>query len=264
MIHTLASMCKKVYSQDCTYETWECVASSPTVLIFQKDKLRVIAIRGTKINDQTDLSAAASVGLNKLSSTNRFRSDKEFIKKHYKPIKTIGTGHSLGGAICDILLAEKLIHSATTFNPAVEPKYLDNNYNTRYYNKNDFIYKLIGRFASNVKIWDEKPFNVIDHLLDYSIIYKTLSDHSIDQFIDPEKEKHHIVQSVILHKSMFPTIEEARDWTAIHGYRTSQSDETPNEYRFRQASPELLKTGKYMERTIKLGEKGYLGILYPT
>jgi len=71
----------------------------------------------------------------------------------------------------------------------------------------------------------------------------------------------HIVQTVILKKQHF-TKPKAIEWIALHGYNHSKIDETPNEYRFRQVSPEILKTNMFRERMIKIGDKGYLGILY--
>jgi hypothetical protein len=70
-----------------------------------------------------------------------------------------------------------------------------------------------------------------------------------------------IVQSVILKRSHF-TLREAKEWVAKEGYKHSKVDITPHTFRFRQVSPELVKTG-YRPRMVKLGDMGYVLIFYP-
>jgi len=55
----------------------------------------------------------------------------------------------LGGAICDVLLADGIGERAITFNPATQPRYLRNKGNTRIYNEGDPLYNAFGWMASN-------------------------------------------------------------------------------------------------------------------
>ena len=79
---------------------------------------------------------------------------------------------------------------------------------------------------------------------------------------DPNpKHTLYLVQSIILNKSEF-TKEEANYWIQSHHYKLTIPDETPNEYRYRQLDPSIIKTGHYYPKTISLGDKGYMVVLY--
>jgi hypothetical protein len=69
-----------------------------------------------------------------------------------------------------------------------------------------------------------------------------------------------IVQSVILKRSHF-TLREAKEWCERNGYKHGKVDITPTTFRFRQASPELIKAGM-RPRMVKIGDIGYLLIVY--
>lgn len=69
-----------------------------------------------------------------------------------------------------------------------------------------------------------------------------------------------IIQSVVLKRSHF-TLPEAKAWIASHGYKHSKVDVTPHTFRFRQISPEIVKTG-YRARMQKIGDVGYILIFY--
>ena len=82
---------------------------------------------------------------------------------------------------------------------------------------------------------------------------------------------HSIVQSVLLRRSAFRTLDEARKWITDHGYKYSMPDVTPTYYRFRQHAPEPLALTHRL-RTTQLGESdkfspmgsvGALIIAYP-
>jgi hypothetical protein len=70
-----------------------------------------------------------------------------------------------------------------------------------------------------------------------------------------------IVQSVILKRSHF-TLSEAKAWIEKEGYKHTKVDITPQTFRFRQISPELVKMG-YRARMVSMGDIGYLLIFYP-
>ena len=163
----------------------------------------------------------------------------------------------------------------------MQPKDIAKTANRRLYNKEDFLYLLVGKYSGNHGLIDV-DFNAFEgHWL--VKLFKLWTSHRIDQFVhrktdepgepegttgikaDPEPDHSkgdYIVQSVHLSKDAFEDREHAEKWIAEHGYKHTKIDETPNEYRFRQASPDLIKTGHYRPRSIKIGTAGYLVVLY--
>lgn len=253
------------------------VAKSSSGLIYERPqtKIRIYAFRGTQ--NQEDVSSFPSLASNTFSSSTRYQKDKEFVKQHPAPegYKTIGAGHSLGGAIIDQLLADGLIQTGISFNPAVELNKLDNTGNKRIYNRNDFLYKLIGQFASNTHIVNNDLFSRIEGTLRYFDILKSLYEHNNKQFIEKEKlskedvvkiepkeSNSYLIQSVVLDKEKFPTLEKAKEWASAHKYKTDKHDETLNEWRFRQVSPSIFTGGIYTAKTVKLDDIGNLIIAY--
>jgi hypothetical protein len=253
------------------------VAKSSSGLIYERPqtKIRIYAFRGTQ--NQEDVSSFPSLASNTFSSSTRYQKDKEFVKQHPAPegYKTIGAGHSLGGAIIDQLLADGLIQTGISFNPAVELNTLDNTGNKRIYNRNDFLYKLIGQFASNTHIVNNDLFSRIEGTLRYFDILKSLYEHNNKQFIEKEKltkedvvkiepkePNSYLIQSVVLDKEKFPTLEKAKEWASAHKYKTDKHDETLNEWRFRQVSPSIFTGGLYTAKTVKLDDIGNLIIAY--
>jgi hypothetical protein len=253
------------------------VAKSSSGLIYERPqtKIRIYAFRGTQ--NQEDVSSFPSLASNTFSSSTRYQKDKEFVKQHPAPegYKTIGAGHSLGGAIIDQLLADGLIQTGISFNPAVELNKLDNTGNKRIYNRNDFLYKLIGQFASNTHIVNNDLFSLIEGTLRYFDILKSLYEHNNKQFIEKEKltkedvvkiepkeSNSYLIQSVVLDKEKFPTLEKAKEWASAHKYKTDKHDETLNEWRFRQVSPSIFTAGLYTPKTVKLDDVGNLIVAY--
>lgn len=70
------------------------------------------------------------------------------------------------------------------------------------------------------------------------------------------------VQSVILKRSMFPSMREAKDWVHHHHYKVDKIDETKDYYRFRQMPPLPFETRDFRFRNIPLGKVGYLVMVY--
>lgn len=70
-----------------------------------------------------------------------------------------------------------------------------------------------------------------------------------------------IVQSVILSRDRFKTLDEAKDWMEEHQYKYTTPDITPSYFRFRQRSPDALKS-THRFRSIELKDVGYLIVAY--
>jgi len=120
----------------------------------------VVGVRGTQ--DLKDVYSDVLLGLpfrSAFENSSRVKESindlQEFQKKYPMPTYTyIGAGHSLGGAVIDVMLAKKLISSARTYNPAqsvldVVGKKDANLYqsNQRVYNNKDWLYNM-GNAAS--------------------------------------------------------------------------------------------------------------------
>ena len=264
-----AELIEAVYKRHCDVRHWDCVAESDTINIFRNKTTHkiVVAIRGIRPNNKEDLLACASLINNTLTSTERFRKDKAFILSHQLPYSLV-IGHSLGGAILDELLGQGIFSHGISYNPAVEPKYLNNHNNQRYYNPDDFLYMLIGRYASNVHL--TKPFSPpLEPGLNLPYIFRLWTAHRIQQFVKKDiaynkemLDTSHLVQTVVLNKDVFHSLAEAKAWIQRHGYKHHSADETPNTYRFRQMDPAIIKTGHYRPKMVKMGEAGYMLVLY--
>ena len=66
------------------------------------------------------------------------------------------------------------------------------------------------------------------------------------------------VQTVILSKERFPTLESARKWIREHGFEDKKVDEKPNTWRFRQFPPGNCKAGTFRN----LRPRGTRGVLF--
>ena len=64
---------------------------------------------------------------------------------------------------------------------------------------------------------------------------------------------HSIVQSVLLRRSAFKTLDDAKDWLTEHGYKYVLPDVTPTYFRFRQRDPKPLELTHRL-RTTQLGD----------
>jgi len=147
----------------------------------------VFAIRGTIPTRHDDVQACALLVVNHLATAERYKRDKNFIETCIREgiegthgvVHITFTGHSLGGAICDQLIADGIAHHAVSFNPAIQPKDLHNSGNTRYYKSGDPLYMLMGRFASHIHV-THSNYHFID--IDWFSVLKLYSEHQISQF----------------------------------------------------------------------------------
>lgn len=292
---TYAKAIKNTYEGKEDLEGYKFIASNGNVSVYEKKGARLFAIRGMRPSDSSDRSACLSLITNGLSGSARYKKDKEFIKKHKTlGVKQILVGHSLGGAIIDQLIDDGMFTRGLSFNPAMQPKDIFKTGNRRLYNKDDFLYLLIGKYSGNHGLIDI-DFNAFEGHWLY-VLFKLWTAHKIEQFVEnktdekpmeegtagtrkekkekPEKKekdynpKEHagsnqgIVQSVVILKEAFPDIDDARAWVRSKGYKVVKVDETPDTFRFRQIDPNIMRTGKYVDRMVKLGDVGYLNMLY--
>ena len=159
----------------------------------------IISVRGTLGANALDWDANISIPFNGLENSSRFQEDEaqvrewqEFLEAEFKNIDLVyyGVGHSLGGAICDNLLRDRLITTAITFNSAVEPKNLGMTYEgfdvKRIYADGDPLYILFGQYANpKPKVLpssDLPPLpDVPDNILGW--LTAALERHKLSQFV---------------------------------------------------------------------------------
>jgi hypothetical protein len=292
----LAKMINNVYAGKTEIPNFEFVAKCDSAQIYKRDKSKIwiYVVRGWYPHYSEETADATALINSTIASRPRYKRVKAFLSKHPAPsgYRLLATGHSMGGAYCDQLIADGLVKEAISFNPAIQIKDIHNSGNTRYYNRNDFIYKTLGMYASNAHTINNTFFDKVDYALGFTSIIKSFLAHNLDQFEKPhqaekvkavkkdhpekkaynedsdhesddEKADHYHVQSVHLSKEYFEDLEHAKHWIAEHKYKVSDVDETPNEYRFRQMSPKLIETGHYRPKSVKIGDgMGYLIVLY--
>jgi hypothetical protein len=284
-INTYARAIQNTYQDKTLLAGYTFVVSNGNVGIYQKKGARLFAIRGMRPSDSSDRGAALSLISDDLKESARYKKDKEFILKHkVLGVKNILVGHSLGGAIIDQLIDDGVFTRGLSFNPAMQPKDISKTANRRLYNKDDFLYLLVGKYSGNHGIVDI-DFHAFEGAW-FQVLFKLWTAHKIEQFIHHESaekgmeegpagtrkpiqrkrkakaDEGGIVQSVVVEKAAFPDIDDARAWVRSQGYKSSGVDETPNTYRFRQINPRIMQTGKYIDRMVKLGDIGFLNMLY--
>jgi hypothetical protein len=107
-------------------EAWHLLHRTPTLAFYAPGDLNdhriVIAVRGT--NDFRDVRADVSIAFGRLEHSRRWKEDEREVRlfqaSHPQSQWTYyGVGHSLGGAICDLLLKHGYITQAFSYNPAL-------------------------------------------------------------------------------------------------------------------------------------------------
>ena len=171
------------------------LTSTPTLKFYKDDspKRIIISVRGTDLSDKVDLAADALAIIGKLRTSERWKRDLAKVKEvqsKFSPreYRYIAVGHSLGGAIIDLMLRDKLVQSALSYNPLVEPQELGGNpKHRRVYHKDDPLYQAFGRFIPNVEVrTTAEPF--WKYFLEYNLpfnlgdLFKLYDRHRIGRF----------------------------------------------------------------------------------
>lgn len=170
---------------------YELVRETDTAKFYKKGKNIVVAVRGTELTSKDDLNADAAIAFNRVKNTRRFKKDAEAVKdvqRQFSPSEYnySAVGHSLGGAIVDNLVHRGYVKSGTSYNPAIEPKYIRKHGNKRIYNPDDVLYKIEGRYASDVKVAkrrDKSLAEIATEPIPYlGKVLKGLKAHELKQF----------------------------------------------------------------------------------
>jgi hypothetical protein len=126
---------------------------TPTMKFYVKGNDVIVGVRGTKTNapdGNFDVSADLTIPFNGIPGTTRYKRDKaavqQFLQKFPSPeYSYYAVGHSLGGAIIDSLIRDKLIKEALSYNPAIQSGDINAGLpNRRIYFGSDPLYRLMG------------------------------------------------------------------------------------------------------------------------
>lgn len=171
--------------------SWQFISGTPTLRFYKNGNTIVIAVRGTA--DQRDMITDLTIAAQDMDSQQRFIQDKMEILKFQQQYPTetytyLLTGHSLGGAICDSLMAAGIGEQAITFNPAVQKRFYDSQNNKRIYQEEDPLYRMMGKYCKyNVEIRKGRVKNAIEQAAQYIPIagvgYTALQAHSLDNYV---------------------------------------------------------------------------------
>jgi hypothetical protein len=171
------------------------LTSTPTLKFYKDDspKRIIVSVRGTELSDTVDLAADALAVIGKLRTSERWKKDEAKLREVQakfspKEYRYIAVGHSLGGAIVDLMLRDRLVQTALSYNPLVEPQELGGNpKHRRIYHKNDPLYQTFGRFIPNVEVrTTAEPF--WKYFLEYNLpfnlgeLFKLYDRHRIGRF----------------------------------------------------------------------------------
>lgn len=170
---------------------YKLIKKTPTMLLYKHNDNYVVSVRGTK--DFTDVKADLAIPFNQLKNTKRFKKDLQTLldfKKEHPNGNWTGVGHSLGGAILDEFLHQKLIDKATTYNPAIEPQYLQSPSNERHFVKGDPLHT-VGQFSKAIVHNPSFKFSL-------GRIADAVRSHSLENFSDTDTNMRHQITAVPL------------------------------------------------------------------
>lgn len=145
---------------------WELKRWSPTLKFYVKGNEVIVAVRGTKANapdGSLDVTADLTIPFNGIPGTIRYKRDKAMVEnfqQEYPPSQYsyYGVGHSLGGAVIDSLIRDRLIREAVSYNPAIQFSDINRGLpNRRIYYGSDPLYRLMGWW--DVKSEHREPEN---------------------------------------------------------------------------------------------------------
>jgi len=203
---------------------WDLIFKNETLNIYKNEstKVIVIGVRGTASGG--DALADLKIANGSLNTSSRYKNDLSNIKQiqtqySITDYKYFGSGHSLAGAILDLLLRGGYIRQAVSYNPAVEKAEMGNNNNLRIYNDDDALYNLLGKYSNNTEVRPNK--NKISNP-----ITNTLNAHKMEQFIGGVKikirtEKERKLKSVLDRMNRNQLVSLVRDYNLmekIKGY----------------------------------------------
>lgn len=170
---------------------WVYMTGTPTLKLYNNGPAIMIAVRGTA--DQRDIITDLTIAAQDMENQQRYKDDKTFIQQFQvnypaERYTYLLTGHSLGGAICDQLMADGIGLQAITFNPAVQKRFYDSQNNKRIYQAEDPLYRMMGRYCKyNVEVRTNRAQSALEVALSYvpyaGVGYTAMQAHSLSNYV---------------------------------------------------------------------------------
>jgi len=148
---------------------WRFMEGTKTVQFYGKNRDIIVAIRGSY--DLRDVVTDIKIAFQNLRNSERTREDFEEVEEfqsRYPKYRYYFTGHSLAGAIIDLMMDDGLGISAISFNPAVEKNYYNSTNHRRIYNTEDPVYQLMGQYVPSAEV---RPFKQQSGFLNKALSY---------------------------------------------------------------------------------------------
>lgn len=170
---------------------WELLKATPFLKFWRNGNTIMIGVRGTA--DAADAVADAKIAGGQLETDQRWLSDKATVEQFQQQYPQseynyYATGHSLGGALVDLLLKYKFVKQGVSWNPAVQTAFYDAPNHKRIYISEDPLYNLMGKYVTrNVEVRQRKKKGEIEQALsgisgELGSLAGTFNAHGIAQF----------------------------------------------------------------------------------
>ena len=158
---------------------------SPNLKIYTKENIGILGVRGTKTME--DVSVWPTVTLNTLGNTNLYkRIEKEFMdfkNEHPEITEYYAVGHSLGGALIDVMLRKGIVKEAVSYNPAIQYNDINGGLpNRRIYYGDDPMYRLMGWWDRKAEHRDTDIFSKFLTSIIGNPVSNMLSAHKLSNF----------------------------------------------------------------------------------
>jgi hypothetical protein len=169
--------------------SYRLVKTTPTLKFYRSGNQVVIGVRGTK--DARDVASWLLVATSNIQSGARFRADAEVLQDFksdnaLEDLQYYAVGHSLGGAIIDVMIKNGEVIAGISFNPAIQLTDLHSRLpNKRIYHFDDPLYMLMGRLSTDPTVvvgktsWWEKVVSSIPYYGTLYKVYSKLQAHKI-------------------------------------------------------------------------------------
>ena len=242
--------------------TYQLITATPTLKFYKntQDNTIIVAIRGTKPTDPEDVKADAMIGVGMLEKSPRYLGDLQTLQRvqqQYNPLQFdyYGVGHSLGGAILDMFLKNRLLKNGISYNPAIQPGDFQSDIpNSRIYQQGDPLYEIMGKHAKNVEVRQPKKRGFFDTLISKipyaGKAYQLYQNHALDNFTGGRISQKFEDQLKEAGLSPEAYLKEARRRAKQHGYNPANLDFSAD-----GVSKLVMKTDE--GRQVKFGKVGY-------
>jgi len=234
--------------------SYKLLYATPTLKFYKNptENLIIVSIRGTA--DVADLDADIRGLTGTLRSSERWKKDRatmEFVQKNYpRPqYRYIAVGHSLGGAILDLMLRDGLISSGLSYNPYVEPQEMGGNpLHLRIYHKDDPLYIWFGHKVPNTEVRGG-PTDFLKSIFSapFGVLFNMYEKHRLGAFKGGSIQSNFRKQLMEVGISPEDYLEEVKKSARRNGYDTKTiafSDNRTHKIRMERPDGKIIRFGR--------------------